>query len=497
MKTLQLARHEAIAALVPALLDSQPQRRIIAVCLRRESKLNPAMPAGSERCIGPMISFDFPSSFRSGKKIDETAAIEAQIAEFIETYTVRALAIILYCDDVIGVLRSGEILERFFAMRDRCAARLESADTRRKGDKVAVCSLLLCDFRVCIDVSVLFREAHRIVRNREVDTDAIRDDDRAVSLASLYGILFVTAYRHLAQAGKISAYSDLEKSLAHGKRVCATHKYAEKKSGSIPRECNECDLLRKSHSAGEDIQGENIGAAKEREGVVDTQDAQDMENVDSSEDKQNEDDEKAEKCRIKGEGSAGDNSQKFGGVIVSSRYASGAARAYREEIERKRTPSIAAWNFTCAAAEKIQENTALVKKITAEKVGVLAAQLHDQKIRDRVILYAVHPTIRSVASLSNAQLIRKMTEASSSPPNLPRAHGVLNILAFLGVCVPVAIPTIYGTMAYIQWWIGEGSKARASIDKISEDMRGISLVKLVEYALSVQLPPPWVDIQKE
>lgn len=494
MKTLQLARHEEIAALVPALLDSQPQRRIIAVCLHRESKLNPAMPAGSERCIGPMISFDFPFSFCSGKKFDEAATIEAQIVEFIETYTVRALAIILYCDDVIGVLRSGEMLERFFAMRDRCAARLESADTRRKGDKVAVCSLLLCDFRVCIDVSVLFREAHRIVRNREVDTDAIRDDDRAVSLASLYGILFVTAYRHLEQAGKIAAYSDLEKSLVHGKRVCATHRYTEKKSSSIPCECSECDLLRKRHSVGEGIQGKNMGAAKEREGVVDTQD---VENADGSEDKQNEGDEKAEKSRIQGDGSAGDNSQKFGGVIISSRYASGAARAYREEIERKRTPSIAAWNFTCGTAEKIHENTALVKKITAAKAGILAAQLHDQKIRDRVILYAVHPTIRSVASLSNSQLIRKMTEASSSPPNLPRAHGVLNILAFLGVCVPVAIPTIYGTMAYIQWWIGEGSKARASIDKISEDMRGISLVKLIEYALSVQLPPPWVDIQKE
>lgn len=500
MKTLQLARPEGIAALVPAMLDSRPQRRIVAMCLRRGSRLHPAMPLGSECCIGPMISFNLPSSLRVGGKIGEAAAIETQITEFIETYTVRTLAIILYCDDVVSLLRSGEILDAFFDMSNRFFERLKIIDKRYGKSDMPVCSLFLCDFKVCIDVYSLVREAHRIVRDDEFDIEAIQHDDSPASLASLYGILFVAAYRHLEHMGKIAAYSDLERSLGRAEKIYSSCRCDEKNSSNPHCEHTTCALVRKESTTAKDTEreesirvGEKMNNTQDRQ----EQDMQDEENADSVQEKQCKESTQIEKYGARGEEYMHCDVHECANEDVTSRYVCAAMRAYKEELDRNRASSIAMWNFTFGVAQKIHGDTTLVKRITAAKAGMLAAQLHNQKIRDRVILYAVHPTIRSVASLSSTQLIRKMTEASSLPPNMPRAHSVINVLAFLGVCVPAAIPIVYGTMAYIQWWIGEGSKARASIDKISEGGHDISLVKLVEYALSVQLPPPWVDIQKE
>ncbi len=506
MKTLQLARPEVIAALVPAMLDSRPQRRIIAMCLRRGSRLNPAMPLGSERCIGPMISFNLPSSLRLGGKIGEAGAIETQITEFIETYTVRTLAIILYCDDVVSLLRSGEMLDAFFDMSDRFFVRLKNIDERYGKSDIPVCFLFLCDFKVCIDVYSLVREAHRIVHDHEVDIETIRHDDSPASLASLYGILFVAAYRHLEHMGKIAAYSDLESSLEQDGKIYSSCRCDEKNSGNTHCERTTCASDRKESTTAKNTEREEsirVGEKIKMDDAQDTQeqeqDIQDEENADSAQEKQykHRGSVHIEKYEARGEEYMHCDVHECANIDVTSHYLCAAMRAYKEELDRNRTPSITMWNFTFGVAQKIHGNTTLVKKITAAKAGMLAAQLHNQKIRDRVILYAVHPTIRSVASLSSAQLIRKMTEASSLPPNMPRAHSVINVLAFLGMCVPAAIPIVYGTMAYIQWWVGEGSKARASIDKISESGHDISLVKLVEYALSVQLPPPWVDIQKE
>ena len=132
-----------------------------------------------------------------------------------------------------------------------------------------------------------------------------------------------------------------------------------------------------------------------------------------------------------------------------------------------------------------------------DKTGKLLAHLEYQSVRDRVILFAVHPHLESVSRLSQRQLVKLMGEASEELPDIQRVHSIISLLAYMSISAPENNPCAEATLAYLLWWIGEGSEALIWVRAATAKNPQYSLARLVDYALRIQLPPPWVSVGKE
>ncbi|MCI5826520.1 MAG: hypothetical protein MR006_07635 [Arcanobacterium sp.] len=130
----------------------------------------------------------------------------------------------------------------------------------------------------------------------------------------------------------------------------------------------------------------------------------------------------------------------------------------------------------------------------AQRAGILLAQLNNQNIRDRVILFAVAPTVNSMAGIRDRQLVRLMSEASRVAPNFRRIRRVIGLLTFLTELAPHDGAQGLATTAYLYWWLGSGSMAGKVAQSALDRDRECSMAHLVRYAVQVHLPPPWVEV---
>ena len=129
----------------------------------------------------------------------------------------------------------------------------------------------------------------------------------------------------------------------------------------------------------------------------------------------------------------------------------------------------------------------------ASVVGSALGSLSQLWMRDRVILFAVHPEQDAVTNISESALLKRMAEASEMMPDFKKVQAVIDVLEFLSRYTDDDDPMPFATIAYLDWWRGQGSRAGVYAQLALERDPTCSLAQLVSEGLSVRLPPPWSD----
>ena len=159
----------------------------------------------------------------------------------------------------------------------------------------------------------------------------------------------------------------------------------------------------------------------------------------------------------------------------------------------------------CGASEQKQLSTAQLEAYSqlwrecagsAARIAKLLKQLSYHAVRDRLLLFALHPSLDSAARINDKELVRLMGKAAKQPPKYEKVMQVTAWLAYLSAWAVPGDDSIYAVMAYTHWWAGQGTQAKLALERAAQICAGAeasSLAELVGYALRVQLPPPWVD----
>ncbi|MBM7825508.1 hypothetical protein JOD55_001335 [Arcanobacterium pluranimalium] len=122
----------------------------------------------------------------------------------------------------------------------------------------------------------------------------------------------------------------------------------------------------------------------------------------------------------------------------------------------------------------------------------LIASLRHIPIRDRLIIFAVDAQHRSFSQVNGEQLPDLLSSAVQSRPVPARVYRIIDLLKFLDSISPADDVAALAVMSYLHWWMGNGSSAYiTSYTALLRDP-SYSLAQLVDYAMKVRLPPPWV-----
>ena len=172
--------------------------------------------------------------------------------------------------------------------------------------------------------------------------------------------------------------------------------------------------------------------------------------------------------------------------------------AQREEVRTKflriladESASIDAWEE--ALAELPFGDGGLESMGGPDRVAELLAGLQTFAIRDRVITWAVSPEMPTDLDCSDDDLDEWLTQATEHRPDRSRIHRVSELLADLAQYSLDVDPAPYAVYSYLAWWTGSGSDAARGLERALASDASYSLANLVDRALEVQLPPPWVD----
>lgn len=127
----------------------------------------------------------------------------------------------------------------------------------------------------------------------------------------------------------------------------------------------------------------------------------------------------------------------------------------------------------------------------ARRIGRLNAALRDVTLRDRILLYAVNSRMTAVAALTPERTEKLLIQATGDEVAETRIKRVIDLLSAAAMYSADDDGRAYAVVAYLYWWLGQGSKAADNVNIALASDPEYSLAKLVRHALDVQLPPPW------
>lgn len=169
-----------------------------------------------------------------------------------------------------------------------------------------------------------------------------------------------------------------------------------------------------------------------------------------------------------------------------------------EESEKVVTPTSGArlWGNSLAKFVACEERTILPGAASRmlggpRRIGRLNAALRDVSLRDRILLYAVNTRVSSVAALSPERTEKLLIQATGDSVAETRIKKVIDLLSAAAMYSADDDGRAYAVVAYLYWWLGQGSKAADNVNIALASDPEYSLAKLVRHALDVQLPPPW------
>ncbi|MDD7465784.1 MAG: hypothetical protein PUK59_06090 [Actinomycetaceae bacterium] len=545
MHKVYLSQSADIALVAAHILGYWPSDTLVALSAARTQPLHHALPHEERMNAGPMMSFTVPTPSETPQlPVLPAQVLTPQLHTFTATYHVQSLALVWFCDSLERVLASPAQLAQLMASIQELAA------YQRPGRNGVSVYLMVADRAQWLDVAVLLSaiapENRQMRQTWQTRPSSQQGYESWLLLARASGAVHPISELLDSPAGRalhgntLLGHKPLRGSSdANAGAAGATGTGDVAKNDGVAK---SCDVAESCGAATAGDVTESGGAATAGDvtkggdvthstGITDLESSP-VGDVPVEVDRKFADDANREADRV----------SRFVVTDRDSRAVmdcgSQDTEIQRSEIQRSAIPAVsqavaqagalpekwrnAAWHSYTKTAEKIaageyspsmvlwnnslraliqgsdgQLNTANMNygKVVGSprRAGELLAQLVRQNVRDRVILFAVLPQIGSVASVSNRKLVKMMGEASESVPDPDKIHAVIGVIAFVNALVRGGDVYACAVVGYLHWWLGEGRAALASVQQALARNPECSLAKLVRYALSVQLPPPWVE----
>ncbi|WP_193311390.1 DUF4192 domain-containing protein [Georgenia satyanarayanai] len=132
--------------------------------------------------------------------------------------------------------------------------------------------------------------------------------------------------------------------------------------------------------------------------------------------------------------------------------------------------------------------------LPAGELGLLAAALEDNTVRDSVLCSVVHPLSGRVLDRARTEEILDLAMLPGGPPpDQDRVEPAAAVLRALAACVPGRSGALaLGLLAWIAWWCADGARADVLARQALRARPRTRLAELVDQALAARLPPGWV-----
>lgn len=169
-----------------------------------------------------------------------------------------------------------------------------------------------------------------------------------------------------------------------------------------------------------------------------------------------------------------------------------AVTAYRQCINGKGFRPKALWKNAVLKLAAGAEVSDLALASDVSKIGRLNAALADIKLRDSLLIYAINPQIKPAEIFDEITIPTQLEEASYNPVSQRRITEISELLKLLAAYSADEDPSAYAALAYLCWWTGKNElAAKCATQAIKSDPQ-YSLARLVDRAVTVQLPSPWL-----
>lgn len=441
MHTVNLHQPAEAAVLIPWLIGQEPRNMLVALALRREHSLCPNSRSDDPRSAGPIISFvTDPPGAQAQTLPAET--LMPQLRLFCANYSVRQLALVWFTADLHQALADQRQIRE--CRQTAQELRLWFADRHPQRDTIFEFAI---DFVVADDKFWCEPENGAHVSSLK----ELARPELLQALAEFGRQQLPTAQALLASAQNIGRREVREKWL-----LAASKAHEKGLSGARRPPITQWNNVLRAVTGIPAVLLAELAATPENasDGAGERQPA-----------------------------AAAENAPKDA-----------------PENTAEHAPAAAAKQVPAAAVE-----VGAVKRVaqewrqaigSAQRAGNLVAQLAHHQVRDRVILFAVHPGIASVAGLTDKRVVRGMSEAAQKPPSGQKVRAVVAFLAYLSTLVPSANGIVWAMVAYIEWWAGEGTAAAFALQQARWRATVPTFAQLIHFALAVQLPPPWAEISE-
>ncbi|WP_413449844.1 DUF4192 domain-containing protein [Georgenia phoenicis] len=132
--------------------------------------------------------------------------------------------------------------------------------------------------------------------------------------------------------------------------------------------------------------------------------------------------------------------------------------------------------------------------LPAGELGLLAAALEDNTVRDGVLCSVVQPLSGRLPDRERTEQILDLAMLPGGPPPDPdRVEPAALVLRALAACAPRRSGALaLGLLAWIAWWCADGARADVLAQQALRARPGARLAELVDQALAARLPPGWV-----
>ncbi len=132
--------------------------------------------------------------------------------------------------------------------------------------------------------------------------------------------------------------------------------------------------------------------------------------------------------------------------------------------------------------------------LPANELGLLAAALEDNTVRDSVLCSVIHPLSgRVLDRVRTEQVLDLAMLPGGPPPDQDRVEPAAAVLRALAACAPRRSGALaLGLLAWIAWWCADGARADVLAQQALRARPRTRLAELVDQALAARLPPGWV-----
>lgn len=174
-----------------------------------------------------------------------------------------------------------------------------------------------------------------------------------------------------------------------------------------------------------------------------------------------------------------------------------AVTSYRQCIAGTEFRPKVLWKNILAKLAAGAEGTELGLASDSIKLGRLNAALKDISLRDSILVFAINPQM-PVSEICHPDIAAaQLKVASQLPVNKQRITKVIDVLEVLAAYSADEDPSAYAALAYLWWWAGKSDLAEKYAAQALKSDPQYSLARLVERAVTAQLPPPWSQQEKE
>lgn len=132
--------------------------------------------------------------------------------------------------------------------------------------------------------------------------------------------------------------------------------------------------------------------------------------------------------------------------------------------------------------------------LPASELGLLAAALEDNTVRDGVLCSVIHPLHGHLPDRARTEEILDLAMLPGGPPpDHDRVEPAAAVLRALAASAPRRSGALaLGLLAWIAWWCADGARADVLAQQALRARPRTRLAELVDEALAARLPPGWV-----